>query len=117
MKLNGTHQLLVYADVVNILGGSVHTIKKNTEALVVDSKEIGLEVNADRTKYVVMSRDKNAGRSHNIKIDNSSIERKEEFKCLGTTLTNQSSIEEEMKSRPKSRSAFGAESFVFHFDI
>ena len=54
MKLNGTHQLLVYAD-GNILGGSVHTIKKKkkkTEALVVASKETGLEVNADKTKYV-----------------------------------------------------------------
>jgi hypothetical protein len=55
LKLNGTHQLLVYADDVNILGGSVHAIKKSTEALVVVSKEIGLEVNAERTKYMVMS--------------------------------------------------------------
>jgi len=47
LKLKGTHQLLVYAD-VNILGGSVHTIKKNTGASVVVSKETGLEVNADR---------------------------------------------------------------------
>jgi hypothetical protein len=50
LKLNGTHQLLVYADDVNILGGSVHGIKKNTEALVFASKEIGLEVNAEKTK-------------------------------------------------------------------
>ena len=50
LKLNGTHQLLVYADDANILRGSVHTIKKNTETLVVASKEIGLEVNADKTK-------------------------------------------------------------------
>ena len=55
-KLNGTHQLLVYADYVNILCGSIHTIKKNTEAVVVASKESGLEVNADKTKYIVMSR-------------------------------------------------------------
>jgi len=45
-KLNGTHQLLVYTDDVNIVGGSVHNIKKNTDALVVASKEIGLEVKA-----------------------------------------------------------------------
>ena len=50
LKLNGTLQLLVYADDVNILGGSVHAIKKNAEALVVASKETGLEVNADKTK-------------------------------------------------------------------
>ena len=61
MKLNGTHQLLVYADDVNILGGSVHTIKENAEALIVSSKETGLEVNADKTKYIIMSQDQNAG--------------------------------------------------------
>jgi len=61
---------LVYADDVNILGGSVHTIEKNTEAVVVAGKENGPEVNADKTKYVVMSRDQNAARSHNIKIVN-----------------------------------------------
>jgi len=54
LKLNGTHRLLVYAD-DNILGGSVHTIKENVEALVVVNKETGLEVNADKTKYMVMS--------------------------------------------------------------
>ena len=90
-----------YAGDVNMLGGNVHTIKENAESLVVASKEIGLEVNADKTKYMVMSRDQNAGRIHNLKIDNSSFERVEEFKYLGTTLTNQNSIQEEIKSRLK----------------
>ena len=49
--------------------------KKNTESLVVASKEIGLEVNADKTNYMVMSRDQNAGGSHHIETDNSSFER------------------------------------------
>ena len=75
MKLNGTHQLLAYADDVNILEGSVHTVKENAEALVVATKEIGLEVNADKTKYLVISRDRNAGQGHSVKIDNSSTER------------------------------------------
>jgi hypothetical protein len=68
LKFNGTYQLLVYADDVNILGGSVHNIKKNTEALVVHSKGTGLEVNADKTKFTVMSRDQNARRSYKIKF-------------------------------------------------
>jgi hypothetical protein len=53
--LNGTHQLFVNVDNVNILGENVHSIKKNTEALLIGSKEIGLAVNADNTKYIVMS--------------------------------------------------------------
>ena len=68
------HRLKVYADDVNISGGSAHTIKENREALVVANKEIGLEVNADKSKYIAMSGDQNAGRSHNINIDNSSLE-------------------------------------------
>jgi len=81
------------------LGGSVRTIKRNTEALVVVSKETGLEVNAGKTKYMVMPRDQNAGRNHSIKIDNSSFERVEEFRYLGKTLTLKYSIQEEIKSR------------------
>ena len=101
LKLNGTHQLLAYADDVNIWGGSVHTVKKNAEALVTATKETGLEVNAHKTKYMIVFRDQNAGRIHSMKTDNDSIERVEEFKYLGTTLTNQNSIQEEIKSRLK----------------
>jgi hypothetical protein len=74
LKLNGTHQLLVYADNVNILGGSVHDIKKNREALVAANKEIGLEVNAEKSKYMVMSRDQNAGQSDNVRAGNKCCE-------------------------------------------
>jgi hypothetical protein len=56
LQLTGAHQLLVYRDDVNILGGSVHTVKKNAEALVVASHVTGLAVNADISKYMVMSR-------------------------------------------------------------
>ena len=86
MKLIGTHQ-------------------KNTQTLVATSKEIGLEVNADETKYMVMSQDQNAGQNDKIKIDNSSSERVEDVKYLGTNLTNQNSIQEEIKSRLKSGNA------------
>jgi hypothetical protein len=86
LKLNGTHQLLVYADDGNILDGSVHTIQKSTEASIVANKEIGLEANANKTKYMVMTRDKNEGRRHNMKTDNSSFERVEYFKYFGNNL-------------------------------
>jgi hypothetical protein len=74
LKLNGTHQLLVYANDVNILGGSVYTVQENAEAFVVPGREIGLKVNADKTKCMGMSRDQNAGGSHSINIDNISFE-------------------------------------------
>jgi pimeloyl-CoA synthetase len=87
------------------LGRSVHAIKKNTEALVVASQEIGLEVNAEKTKYMVMSGDQNAGQNGNIKLDNKSFERLEQFKYFGTTVTNLNSIQEQIKSRLKSGNA------------
>jgi len=71
----------------------------------VASKEIGLEVNANKTKYMVMHQDQNAGQSHSIRIDNSSLERVEEFKYLETTLTNQNFFQVEIKSRLKSGNA------------
>ena len=96
MKLTDTHQLLVYADDFKILGGSVHTIKENTKALTVARSEIGLEVNADKPNYMIMSRDQNAGRSNNMRTDNKSFECVEEFRYLGTTVTSQNSIQEEI---------------------
>jgi hypothetical protein len=79
------------------LGGSVHTVNENAESSVVATKEIGLEVNADKTKYIVMSRDRNAGRCHRMKTDSISIERVEELKYLGKKLTDKCSIQEEIK--------------------
>jgi len=83
------------------MGGSVHNVKKNAEGLVVASKETGLEVDGDKTVYMLMSLGQNSGRSHSIKIDNtrSSFERVERFKYLGTTLRNHNSIQEEIKNR------------------
>jgi hypothetical protein len=100
LNLNGTHQSIVYADDANMLGRSIHAI--NTAVLVVASQDIGLEVNAEKTKCIVMSRDQNAEQNHSIKIDNESFERVEQFRYLGTTHLNQNSIQEETESRLKS---------------
>ena len=80
-------------------------MKENTEALLVASKECGLEVNADKTKYMVIARDKNAERNRRIKIDNITVERVEQFKYLATALKNENSIQVEIKSRLKSGNA------------
>jgi len=97
--------VLTYGDDLNILGGSIHTVKENAEALVAANSETGLEVSADKTKYTAISRDQNAGRIHSVRIDNSTFERVEEVKYLGTNLTNQNSIAEEINSRLRSGNA------------
>jgi hypothetical protein len=72
LTLKGKHQLLDYVVDVNILGGSLHTVKENAEALIVATKETGLVVNADKTKNMVKPQDRNAGWGDSVKIDNSS---------------------------------------------
>jgi hypothetical protein len=76
LKLNGTLQLLAYADGVNLLGDNIDTIKKSTETLIDASKEAGLEINVEKTKYsyMLLSRYQNVGRNRDIKIANRLIE-------------------------------------------
>jgi len=78
LKLNGIHQVLAYDDNVNLLGGSIHTLKENAEALVAATREIVLEGSADKITYMVMSRDQNAGRIQCVTIDNCTFERVED---------------------------------------
>jgi hypothetical protein len=80
-------------------------MKINAEALFVANMNIGVEVNAEKTKYVVMSGDQNAGQKHNIKIDHKYFEIVEHLKYLGTTVTNQNYIYEDIKSRLNSGNA------------
>jgi hypothetical protein len=87
LKLSGTHQMLVYGDDVNLLADNIVNIKKNAETLIEASKEAGLEVNTEKTKYMLLPRQQNVGKSHDIKIGNRSFEKVAQFKYLGMTVT------------------------------
>jgi sorting nexin-29 len=97
LRLNGTHQLLAYAVDVNLLGDDIDTIKKNTETLIDASKEVGPEVNVEKTKCMLLSCHQNVGRNRHIKIANRSIENVSQFRYLGTTVADQNLIQEEIK--------------------
>jgi biotin operon repressor len=89
IKLNGTHQVLAYADDVNLLGDNIDTTKKNAETLIDAIKEVGLEINVEKTKYTLLSRQQDVGQNRDINIANRSFENVSQFKYLGTTVTNQ----------------------------
>jgi hypothetical protein len=82
LKLNGSHQLLVHADDANLLGDNIDTIKKNMETLIDASKEVGLEVNTEKTKYMLLSCHQNAGQHHDIKIAYRCFENVVQFRYL-----------------------------------
>jgi hypothetical protein len=74
LKLNGTHQLLAYSDDVNLLEDNIDSIKKNRETIIDASKEFGLEIDVEKTKYKLLCRHQNAGQNDDIKITNRYLE-------------------------------------------
>jgi hypothetical protein len=98
LNLKRTHQLLAYADDVNLLGDNIDTIKKN-ETLIDGSKEVDLEINVEKTKYMLLFRHQNVGQNRDIKIANRSFENVSQFKYLWTTVTNQNLVQKEIKRR------------------
>ena len=99
MELNGKHQLLVYADDVNMLGENLQTVRENAEIFLNVSKDIGLEVNSEKTKYMITSRHQNVIQNQYIVIGNVSFDNVEKVRYLGVTVTNTNDIREEIKRR------------------
>jgi hypothetical protein len=90
---------------VTLLGDNIDTIKKNTETLTDASRDVGLEINVEKTKYMLLSRQQNVGQNRDMKKTNRSFENVSQFKYLGTTVTNQNLIQEEIKRRLNSGNA------------
>ena len=80
LELNGKHQLLVYAGDVNMLGENLQTVRENAEIFIKASKDIGLEVNFENTKYMITSRHQNVIQNQNIVIGNLLLENVENFR-------------------------------------
>jgi hypothetical protein len=74
-------------------------MNKNTETLIDASKEVGLEINVEKTKYILLFHNQIAGQNRDIKIASRLFKNVSQFKYLGTTLTNQNLIQEEIKRR------------------
>jgi hypothetical protein len=88
------------------MGDNIDTVKKNTGTLIDANKEVGVETNVEKTKYMLLSHHQNVGQNRDIKIANRSFENVSQFKYLETTVTNKNLIREEIKRRLNSDNAF-----------
>jgi hypothetical protein len=105
LKSNGTHNFFAYVDDVNPLGDNIDTIKENTETLNYASKKVLLEINIEKTKYMLLSHHQNVGQNQDINIANRSFDNVSQFKYLGMTVTNPNLIQEDIKRRLNSDNA------------
>jgi hypothetical protein len=99
LELNGTHHLLVYADETNFMSNNINTLKKNMETLLGTSRHVGLEINAEKTKHMIMSCHQNSVQIQNVRIANESFENVVKFRYVRTIVTNQNNIHDEIKRR------------------
>jgi hypothetical protein len=88
LKLKRAHRLLAYADDTNELGDNIETINRNAETFIDATKKVGLEINVEKTKYMLVSRYQNAAEIHDIKIANTSFGNISQFKYFQMTVTN-----------------------------
>ena len=96
LELNGKHQLLVYANDVNMLGENLQTVRENAAIFIKANKDIGLEVNSKKTKYMITSRHQNVIQNQNIVIGHLLFENVETFRVI---VTNTNYISEKIKRR------------------
>jgi hypothetical protein len=106
LEINETHQLLVYADDINLMGDSINITKENMETLLEASRDADQEIDAEKTKYMIMSCHPDSGQIQDVRIANESFENVAKFKYLGMTLTNKNNIHDEIKSKLNSGNAY-----------
>jgi hypothetical protein len=104
LELNGTHELLVYADDINLLGDSINTIKENAEVFLGANRDVGIEIHTEKMKYVIVSCHQNLGQNQYMRITKESFENVSKLRILRDD-TNQNDVHEEIKNRLNSGNA------------